>query len=613
MRELRGACATRERHEEAPAPASTRRGGRSKRKPPSFSRWLGSCLAGRVEPAQRSIPPWPAFVPAGAAATLPTRPATPGWMAPGHEIAAEAKRRVLARALAAHGGVDGGLAELLGGTVYHERQRLARHPRGVQRAEDRAFVAKLHRALAHAEDPSALLEETVGRYAGEIAGHFDPRVYAFATRVLPLAFTALLNGTTPGEALFRVPELGRLSDRVVTSGAIERLRALERLGTVVLVPTHVSNLDSLLFGYVIHALGLPPFAYGAGLNLFTSRVLGYFMHNLGAYTIDRTKSDPLYRELLKEYATVALERGQHQLFFPGGTRSRSFGLERRLKKGLLGTTLAAFRNRAASGAAEGRIFIVPATCSYPLVLEASSLVDDFLHRTGRERYLPPIDEEPDRVELWLGFLRKLMALDVDLDVRIGEPLDPFGCAVDDRGRSLDPRGRTIDAAGYLRSRGEICADPQRDAAYTEQLEERLLEAYRRDNVVRATWAVSFAAFELLRRRFEAEPVHRLVRRIHPGTSIRRTELLLLLTELLDEIARLAEKGAIARNEELGAGPEEVLEQGLRCFATYHGFPVLSARGEAVVVGDASLLYFYRNRLEGYGLLSAPSLLPEEAS
>jgi glycerol-3-phosphate O-acyltransferase len=534
-------------------------------------------------------------------------------MTPGHDIAIEAKRRVLAQARAASVEGDGRLAELLGGTVYHERQRLARHSRSGEHAEDRAFVARLHRALAHGEDPNSLLEETVGRYAHEIEGHFDPRVYAFATHVLPIAFTALLNGTTPAEALFRVPELVRLSDRVVLSGAIERLRALEHLGTIVLVPTHVSNLDSLLFGYVIHALGLPPFAYGAGLNLFGSRVLGYFMHNLGAYTIDRTKSDPLYRELLKEYSTVALERGQHQLFFPGGTRSRSFGLERRLKKGLLGTTLAAFRNRVRSGAPEGRIFIVPATCSYPLVLEASSLVEDFLHRTGRERYLPPIDEEPDRVELWLGFLRKLMALDVDLDVRIGEPLDPFGCPVDDRGRSLDPRGRPIDPSGYLRSRGEIVADPQRDAAYTEQLEERLLSAYRRDNVVRATWAVSFAAFELLRRRSPNEPVHRLVRRVHPGTPLVRSELLALLAELLGEIAALAERGGISQNEELGAGPEEVLEQGLRCFATYHGFPVLSARADAVVVGDASLLYFYRNRLEGYGLLSAPSLLPEEVS
>jgi glycerol-3-phosphate O-acyltransferase len=35
-----------------------------------------------------------------------------------------------------------------------------------------------------------------------------------------------------------------------------------------MVPTHQSNLDSLLVGYVIYMMSLPPFAYGAGLNLF---------------------------------------------------------------------------------------------------------------------------------------------------------------------------------------------------------------------------------------------------------------------------------------------------------------------------------------------------------
>jgi hypothetical protein len=31
----------------------------------------------------------------------------------------------------------------------------------------------------------------------------------------------------------------------------------------------------------------------------------------------------------------------------------------------------------------------------------------------------------------------------------------------------------------------------------------------------------------------------------------------------------------------------------------------------LIVGEPSLLYYYRNRLEGLGLLSAPSLLPAE--
>lgn len=266
-------------------------------------------------------------------------------MVPGTQIAAEAKARLLSSLRDRNTSVE----QLLGATVYHERKRLSRGSGGVRIDADRRFVASVERALAaRSRELPLLLETVVSRYASEIEGSFSPKVYGFATRVLPLGITALLNGTTPAAALLRVSELPRLGDRLVLSGEIEQLRALVRAGTVVLAPTHVSNLDSLLLGYGIHKLGLPPFAYGAGLNLFESRVLGFFMHNLGAYAVDRSKSDPLYRELLKGYATVALERGQHQLFFPGGTRSRSFAIERRLKKGLLGTTLAAFSNNLAA-------------------------------------------------------------------------------------------------------------------------------------------------------------------------------------------------------------------------------------------------------------------------
>ena len=51
------------------------------------------------------------------------------------------------------------------------------------------------------------------------------------------------------------------------------------------------------------------------------------MHNLGAYTVDRRKRDPLYKRVLKEYATMTLELGYDYLFFPGGSRSRSGAIE----------------------------------------------------------------------------------------------------------------------------------------------------------------------------------------------------------------------------------------------------------------------------------------------
>lgn len=529
-------------------------------------------------------------------------------MVPGHEIATEAKRRVLERVRGA--AVTGPpLSQVLGATVYHERQRLSRaHGRRAQ--ADRVFVDALHRSLAQSTEPrDDLLTAVVARYADEIEGHFSDAVYAFSTRALPVAITALLNGTTPAAAVPRLPELVSLSDRLVLSGRIEHLQTLSRIGTVVLAPTHVSNLDSLLLGYAIHKLGLPPFIYGAGLNLFESRVLGFFMNHLGAYSVDRSKSDPLYKATLKEYATVALERGQHGLFFPGGTRSRSFGLEARLKRGLLGTTLSAYRNRLLRQPDDASLFIFPVTLSYPLVLEGSSLIEEFLGRAGRERYLEPARDDPDRVERWVGFLRHLLALDLDVHLRVGAPLDPFGCAVDALGRSLDPRGRVVDAAGYLQSGGEVVVDVARDRAYTELLEQAVVRAYRVDNVVLGTWLVAFAALEVLRGRLPNEDVFSLLRSIPPGTTLARTELLTTLERARGEVEKLAADGTLVGTE-VRAAPDELLDRALRSFATYHEVPVLSQRDDAIVVGDPHLLFFYRNRLEGYGLLDGKPLLPQ---
>jgi hypothetical protein len=58
-----------------------------------------------------------------------------------------------------------------------------------------------------------------------------------------------------------------LEGNIHLQGELRALRALATRGTIILAPTHVSNVDSLVMGLVIHRLGLPPFAYGAGLNL----------------------------------------------------------------------------------------------------------------------------------------------------------------------------------------------------------------------------------------------------------------------------------------------------------------------------------------------------------
>ena len=42
------------------------------------------------------------------------------------------------------------------------------------------------------------------------------------------------------------------------------MKRLREKGTLIVVPTHVSNMDSIAVGYALWKMGMPPFLYGAG-------------------------------------------------------------------------------------------------------------------------------------------------------------------------------------------------------------------------------------------------------------------------------------------------------------------------------------------------------------
>jgi glycerol-3-phosphate O-acyltransferase len=505
--------------------------------------------------------------------------------------------------------------EVIKSTVYHERSRLLRAGDDERARADRAFVARVLHELPHATPgrERATVREIVERYVSEIAGHFDPRVYLFATRVLPHGLSALMQRFSPRGLLRELRGETAVDEHILIEGEVEPLRELVRRGTVILVPTHSSNLDSLLIGHVIHRMGLPPFVYGAGLNLFTNPTTSFFMHNLGAYTVDRTKTDPLYRDTLKEYATVSLELGQHNLFFPGGTRSRSGELETRVKLGLLGTSLAAYRNNLLRGKESPGIFIVPCTIAYPLVLEAATLVRAFLEETGRSGYIA-VDDEFGRIQRWIDFLRGISELDMRVHVRIGRALDSFGNEVDARGTSRDPRGRPIDAKRYLLRGDRLAKDPERDAEYTRGLGERVVATYHRDNTALPTNVLAFALLELYRRDLEEPDPFRLLRRIGVETAVARSRVEAEVEKLLAELRVLRDRAAIHLDEDVRTmSAPSLVDQGLGILRTYHTTAVVTQEGQALVVLDPELLFYYRNRLEGYGLLGAPRLFPPRRS
>lgn len=490
-----------------------------------------------------------------------------------------------------------------------KRQRAASHDEVVSLGEWRALARSLGRMSD--DEVRGTLRGLVERHARDVAGNFDARVYKVASRALPPLLGLLMSPAQTLSHLSDAFDLRALDGRVVVQGPVGTVRALAAKGTLVFVPTHLSNLDSVVFGFALERADLPPATYGAGKNLFTNPVLSFFMRNLGAYRVDRRLKHALYKDVLKTYSCVLLERGYHSLFFPGGTRSRSGAVERKLKLGLAGTGVEAMARTAARGKAQ-HVFFVPATINYLLTLEAETLIDDFLQEEGKHRYIIEDDEsaKPGRIAT---FLRKLLGLDSGCVVRFGQPLDCFGNRVDDEGVSYDARGHAVPALSYLTdAEGRIAPDAARDAQYTRELGETIVSAYARDTVALATHLVAACAFERLREsvggkdgsrtpgRSEGSSagvdIYALLRH-HDDVTLPRAELAASVEKLRDRVLELESRGRIVLGARLArASGREILDEALRAFSGYHSTPVLEPRGDSLLLADTRLIFYYRNRL-----------------
>ena len=481
---------------------------------------------------------------------------------------------------------DAALIDRLEDTVYSERKRLER---STVADIDRARLERLARAAvrgAKRERIDAALA-MVAAWGDEIHGRFDERVYGFATRALPRALTGLLSAKPDRVRDWDLDPFARLR----VSGDLETLRTLCGEATLILAPTHVSNLDSPLIGLALYQAGLPPFIYGAGLNLFSNPLMGWWLRRLGAYTVDRTKRARLYKETLKDYSVRALVTRHHSLFFPGGTRSRSGAIEDQLKKGLLGTGLVAWQEMIASGRADREVYVVPLTLTFQLCLEAETLIRDHLEEAGKQRYIITDDEfaQPGQVA---SFARRALALDSSVVAHFGEPLDLLGRPV-----SADARTRADQAVYRARyvtnAEGRVERDPQRDRCYTNRLEAALVHAYPRGSVLMPTHLTAWVAWQLLSEAREQNDPFRLVRVGRGGRRFPKRQFVERLRHWMQRVREGVE--AERWQAELPSTATEVLDVALDRFARFHKTRALALERGDIVIEDPRLCLYYQNR------------------
>lgn len=496
-------------------------------------------------------------------------------------------------------------------TVFREQNRMKRNRWRVDPKDEASFWSSIKNELIELSNKTPeeagkreeeLLRTIVSRYAKEIAGDFKPSSYKFAREVTKFWFKRLLNGARVKKfgAFFR--NQYTLQDKIHIVGKVKMLRSLAKQGTVVMVPTHFSNLDSILIGWVIHSLGLPAFLYGAGLNLFNISIFAYFMNSLGAYKVDRRKKNLPYLETLKMYSTLALQKGAHSLFFPGGTRSRSGMIEKQLKMGLLSTAIEAQRSVFMESGDEKprKIFVVPVTLNYHFVLEAPDLIEDYLQSKGQDRYFPEQDNYGS-FQL-LKFMLKFFTKGSSISVSIGAGLDVMGNFVDEDGNSLDANGKVIEAKEYFMTNGQVTIDKQREHEYTRMLAQKIVTEYHRINRVFASHLVAFVAFEMMMRKYPTLDLFGFLRLPEEEMEIPYEEFRTVFKRIRKEIYRLADEGKIHHATHVKGKADIVIRRGLENVGIFHlKRPLLKNKQGNIITQDLNVLYYYHNRLAGYAL------------
>jgi glycerol-3-phosphate O-acyltransferase len=126
------------------------------------------------------------------------------------------------------------------------------------------------------------IHESIEHYANQIVGNFSPLVYQAATKIIPPFLNLLFNALSfrrivslGGSRFSHFSHLSKINENLIISGDISSIKRLTGKGTLIWVPTHVSNFDSIILGTVFHYTDLPPVMYGAGLNLFYNKFIGF--------------------------------------------------------------------------------------------------------------------------------------------------------------------------------------------------------------------------------------------------------------------------------------------------------------------------------------------------
>jgi glycerol-3-phosphate O-acyltransferase len=220
------------------------------------------------------------------------------------------------------------------------------HEEIIARPAFRGGVARLARTL---ERPETRVAREATRDLREIAATHSPYVIDLAARLIHYVYTQGY-----GETLDY--------DRA----ELERIAAIGQRHPIVFLPSHKSNLDSLVLKYALHENGLPPNHTAGGINM-NFLPFGPLFRRTGIFFIRRSfKDDDVYKFVLRQYIDYLVEKRFPLEWYIEGTRSRS-GKLMPPRFGLLAYVVDAYRR----GKSED-VVLVPVSLAYDQIQDVTA-------------------------------------------------------------------------------------------------------------------------------------------------------------------------------------------------------------------------------------------------
>ncbi|HUN17085.1 MAG TPA: 1-acyl-sn-glycerol-3-phosphate acyltransferase [Saprospiraceae bacterium] len=486
--------------------------------------------------------------------------------------------------------------------IYLEKQRIKVNPWKADPPNEAVFFKKLQseynenilaldKRAAHLET----LHRLIKRYAEEIGGHFNPNTFQFARKILSVFFYNLLNpiGFHSFTSISKMKE--KLESRIQFRGNIESIRSQFKKNIVVVLPTHSSNLDSMLIGYSLDLLlGLPAFSYGAGLNLYDSEFFAFFMNRLGAYKVDRRKKNRIYLQTLNDFSRLSVQEGVNSIFFPGGTRSRSGEVEMKAKLGLISSLITAQRDLIEQHS-DKKIIIFPLVLSYESVLEARSLMLQHLKSAGQEKYTAR--EHMSTFSQYYKFTKRIVTKGSNIYLTIGEGIDVFGNKVLENNSSVDTHGHVVDLKNYFMSDGEFKHDPQRESIYTKELAELVCAQYVKFNFILPCHLVAFTAFKLMQKSNPGHDIFSLVQLPEEEIVFELEIFYRVAEEIRSLLFEMNQNNSLIKPDLLEGDIKNVVNTGIETLGIFHiKRPLFIDSYNRLLSEDFIALSFYSNKM-----------------